>query len=205
MGYDLHITRAQDWLGSESQPIGEADWRACVAADAELELTGAVEALPLTYENPGLAVWRAHPSGDSVWFDLRDGRVTVKNPDEATIAKALSIAKRLKARVVGDDGEEYEEPGKGPRQPSLSLRERVTSWFERLRPTTEMEPPDLQFAAGDRVRDFRGEEGTVVGIDLKVTHGLGSVRVRFDDGRELDFAAIAHDVDVSRLERRMCQ
>ena len=192
MGYDLHITRAKDWLGSESQPIGEADWLACVTADAELELTGVAEAPPLRYENPGLAVWRAHPGGDSVWFDLRDGRVVVKNPDEATIAKALSIAKRLKARVVGDDGEEYEEPGKAPRQPSLSLRERVASWFDRLRPTPAIEPPDLQFAVGDRVQSFLGEAGTVVGIDLKAQHGLGSVRVRFDDGRELDFAAIAH-------------
>jgi hypothetical protein len=37
-----------------------------------------------------------------------------------------------------------------------------------------------------------GEACTIVGIDLTVQHRPGSVRVRFDDGRELDFAAIAH-------------
>ena len=193
MGYDLHITRAKDWLESEAQPIGDSDWRTCVAADAELEVTGVAEASAgLRYENPGVTVWRGHPSGDPVWFDFREGRVVVKNPDEATIAKAISMAKRLNARVVGDDGEEYETPGKAPRPRALSLRERVASWFDWLRPAPAIEPPNLPFAVGDRVRDFRGEAGTVVGIDLKAQHGLGSVRVTFDDGRELDLAAIAH-------------
>jgi hypothetical protein len=37
---------------------------------------------------------------------------------------------------------------------------------------------------GDRVRDQSGSLGTVMEVDTKANHGLGHVRVRFDDGRE---------------------
>jgi hypothetical protein len=97
MGYDLHVTRG------DSQPIAETEWRAYVAGDPELDLTGVAEASApdgtLRYENPGLACWRGHPSGEQVWFDFRLGRLVVKNPDEPTIAKMLALADALGARV----------------------------------------------------------------------------------------------------------
>lgn len=97
MGYDLHITRAADWTQSESNPITEAEWEAHVALDPELLLTGAAETStpggPLGYRSAGLAVWTRHPSGETVWFDCRDGAVVVKNPDAPTIAKMMSVAR----------------------------------------------------------------------------------------------------------------
>jgi hypothetical protein len=45
----------------------------------------------------------------SVWFNLEQGRVTVKDPDEPTIAKMCAIAKKLAARVQGEEGEYYDE------------------------------------------------------------------------------------------------
>ncbi len=41
---------------------------------------------------------------------------------------------------------------------------------------------------GDRVRDRSGSMGTVLEVDSGANHGLGQVRVRFDDGRELAVA-----------------
>jgi hypothetical protein len=38
---------------------------------------------------------------------------------------------------------------------------------------------------GDRVLDVFRKETTVVEIDPKSNHGLGKVKVRYDDGREL--------------------
>jgi hypothetical protein len=40
------------------------------------------------------------------------------------------------------------------------------------------------FKVGDRVRDRSGSLGTILEIDTKANHGLGQVRVRFDDDRE---------------------
>jgi len=193
MGYDLHVTRG------DGRPIAEGEWRAYVAGDPELDLTGFAEAPTpegtLKYENPGLACWRRHPSGEVVWFDFRRGQVVVKNPDEPTIAKMLAVAHALRARVQGDDGEIYESSDGRPKSPGVSLGGRVRAWLSQLRPTPKIELASVPFAAGDRVRDFRGQMGTVVAIDVRANHGMGRVEVRFDDGRQLALTAIAHGLD----------
>jgi hypothetical protein len=193
MGYDLHVTRG------DRRPIAEAEWSAYVAGDPELDPTGVAEAPTpegtLKYENPGLACWRGHPSGEEVWFDFRDGQVVVKNPDEPTIGKMLAVARALRARVQGDDGEIYESPDGRPKSPRVSLAGRVGAWLRQLRPAPKLEPASVPFAAGDRVRDYRGQMGTVVAIDVHANHGMGRIEVRFDDGHELTFSAIAHGLD----------
>jgi hypothetical protein len=77
MGYELHITTAEHWWESEASPITLAIWRSLVKDDPELEETGVVEASTpegtLRYENEGLTLWSAHPGGEQVWFDWRDG------------------------------------------------------------------------------------------------------------------------------------
>jgi len=35
----------------------------------------------------------------------------------------------------------------------------------------------------------------VTSIELGAAHGLGSIRVRFDEGQEVDYAAIAHGLE----------
>jgi len=115
MGYDVHITRADDWGESAASPISLDEWIAYVKSDPEMRFDGFAEAKSpsdqiLRYENPGLAVWLAHSgsaSGRTPWFDLRQGCVTVKNPDEEILAKMRAIAQALGARVQGDDGELY--------------------------------------------------------------------------------------------------
>jgi hypothetical protein len=72
-----------------------------------------------------------------------------------------------------------------------------------LRPAPVIEHAVLPFAVGDRVCDVRGEEAMVMGIDTKANHGMRSVHVRFDDGREINreinVAACAHGL--RRVER----
>lgn len=206
MGYDLHISRAKDWTDSEANPITEGEWWDLVAADPDLELAGAAETETpdgvLRYENPGLALWRAHPTDEKVWFDFRNGRVVVKNPDEPSIAKMLEVARELGARVVGDDGETYEVPGGTPRPATVSFSARLAAWFQRLRPTPRPAVALPPFGVGDRVRDSLGNEATVLAIDPTAMHGFGSITVRFDDGRELTFAMFAHNLEpVEATER----
>ena len=118
MGYDVHISRTEDWTESESEPISLDEWLAYVRSDPEMRLDGkAVVGLgdgsEMRYESSGLAVWTAYPqpraADDLVWFDHRDGRVVVKNPDDEILGKMLGIAAALDAFVVGDDGEIYDE------------------------------------------------------------------------------------------------
>jgi hypothetical protein len=55
----------------------------------------------------GLCVQRAQlGTGCARWWWDR-GEVCTKNPDKGMIAKPVAIAKELKSRVVGDDGEDY--------------------------------------------------------------------------------------------------
>jgi hypothetical protein len=192
----LHITRGKHWTDSDASPIAQSDWERLVGSDPDLEMTGVAEAdTPdgtLRYENRGLAVWRRHPSGENVWFDFRQGRVVVKNPDEATIEKMLAVARELGARVVGDDGEAYHAPKQPPTRAKPSLSARLWGWFQRLWPTKPPSIPLPPFAVGARVRDAVGSEGVVLAIDPREMHGFGSITVRFDDGRELTFAMFAH-------------
>jgi len=206
VGYDLHITRAADWSEGEAHPIGLAEWRAVVAGDSELDLTGAAEAVTpegtLRYENEGLAIWTAHPSGEPVWFDCRRGSVIVKNPDEPTISKMIAISRLLDAKVQGDDGETYPLPAGRPLvetvpPPRTSLLQRVSGWFAGggVRPARQ-EASEPVPTVGDRVRDFRGRQGTVLEVDSRVNQGLGRIRVRFDDGSELALACAAHGLTI---------
>ena len=129
MGYDVHITRAEDWLESEQTPISLPDWIAYAKSDPEFRLDGFAEAENgLRYDNVGLAVWTAHSSGRPVWFDPTEGRVVVKNPDEEILRKMAAVAAALKARVLGDDGEAYDPPPPSPTSSSGSK----PPWWRRL-------------------------------------------------------------------------
>ena len=97
MGYDVHITRAENWVENEGHKIEESEWHALIESDPELRLAG--------YNGPHFAIWNAHPEEDEAWLDWFDGNLFTKNPDEHLLAKMLQIADRLGANVQGDDGE----------------------------------------------------------------------------------------------------
>lgn len=96
IGYDIHITRTEEWSDNGASQIARAEWLAVAEADPELTPDP---------EN-GKAFYTC---GDS-WFDWFEGNVDTKNPDHAVLAKALELAGVLDARVQGDDGELYESP-----------------------------------------------------------------------------------------------
>lgn len=122
MGYEVHIVRNAEWWDEEvGGGISLDEWRAYVETDKTMRLDNAAEANTpeghvIRYENRGLAVWVAYSgheeSGNKAWFDFRDGSIVVKNPDESILRKMHQIASRLAAKVVGDDGEEYDADGR---------------------------------------------------------------------------------------------
>ena len=115
MGYDLHITRADNWYDSGADSIALDEWAAYVAADPEMRMNNFAEAEVdgqiLRVENDGLAVWTAYSGhgkdGNMAWFDYRRGQIVVKNPDDDIITKMKRIATHFQAKVVGDEGELY--------------------------------------------------------------------------------------------------
>lgn len=99
MGYDIHITRAEDWANNESVQIAIDEWLALVQGDPEL--------IPTPENGQGFVVWRGATKYPETWFDWLAGNIVTKNPDRATLLKMLKIAAILNAKVQGDDGELY--------------------------------------------------------------------------------------------------
>jgi hypothetical protein len=138
VGYEVHITRAEDWSDSEKWPVPLEEWLAYVAHDPDMRLDGAAESTTpdgatLRYENEGLSVWTAYSrhglNGNMAWFDYREGRVVVKNPDDEILGKMVEIARDLDANVQGDDLERYDDPAR--------VRDSATApeqkpWWRRL-------------------------------------------------------------------------
>lgn len=101
MGYDVHITRADDWSLNEGAWITAKEWLDVVRVDAELQL--------ITDSEPYPAQWLHELSGEDVCFEWKEGNIFVKNPTKEAIIKLEVLANRLRAKVQGDDGELYKD------------------------------------------------------------------------------------------------
>jgi hypothetical protein len=99
MGYDLHITRAEDWTDSKNFPIHPREWLQIIEKDNELKISDT--------NGKYFAIWYKHLTDKESWFDLTDGEVYTKNPDDFSIRKMIEIAEKLNAKVQGDDSEVY--------------------------------------------------------------------------------------------------
>jgi hypothetical protein len=115
MGYEVHITRKENWF-DDGPEISLAEWLDVVRADPEMRNDGFAEASVgggsvLRVEDPSMSAWIAYPGHleerNMAWMWLRHGNVVSKNPDEAMIEKMAAIAKRLSAKLQGDEGEVY--------------------------------------------------------------------------------------------------
>jgi hypothetical protein len=74
------------------------------------------------------------------------------------------------------------------------LLERAKALWSQVtaRPLSPLDPSDLPFKVGDRVRDVVGNEATVTAIDLRAEHGAGVITVKYEDGRIVQSMALAH-------------
>ncbi|HEX2733549.1 MAG TPA: hypothetical protein VHM70_18185 [Polyangiaceae bacterium] len=120
MGYDVYITRANNWFEAKADPIVLEEWLDYVRSDPEMRLDGVAVAdsasgESIRYTNRGLSVWtkysRDGEDGNHAWFDLQGGCVVVKNPDREILVKMFQVAMHFKARVQGDEGENYDLEG----------------------------------------------------------------------------------------------
>lgn len=94
-------------MDTEEFPISEQEWMAVVEDDDEL----------LTSPDDARSYYRTNGAPERqfgvkwswnyamLWYG--NGAISVKNPDDETIAKMVQIANKLKARVLGEEDEEY--------------------------------------------------------------------------------------------------
>ena len=191
MGYEFHITRAKFWALNTKNRISAEEWLAYVEKDPELSLS----------RDGGsyFAKWSGQSKRTDPWLDWNNGNIETKNPDEALIDKMVAIAREFGASVQGDDGEIYQSGHQPPRHPQPSVFDRLRSWLRALRPGTPIREIHPDFGVGDRVSDVYHRIATVMEIDPQSAHGLGKVKVRYDDGREVSFALAASGL--SRVEK----
>jgi hypothetical protein len=98
MAYQLHVTRASDWMNSGELPITAAEWLKLIRTDTEL--------VQDPRHGPYFVRWSS-PTGRDRWLEWTDGRINAAYPDEAMLRKLVAIADRLGAKVQGDGGEVY--------------------------------------------------------------------------------------------------
>jgi len=98
-GYDLHITRKAHWADSNGPKISEAEWQAYVKQDREIAHDPANAEFDFVVSLPG----ESFP----IWLDPKLGELVTKDPSQRAVVKLIDIAKALRAKVQGDDGELY--------------------------------------------------------------------------------------------------
>ena len=113
MSYDIHITKANNWVESNKNPISLNEWHSYIEKDKSLTLEPESVAInPVTKEeirmkNPGLAIWKNPKNGKEYGFDYRNGKISFRYTDEEAIKKAKEIASHFGAVVQGDEEEKY--------------------------------------------------------------------------------------------------
>jgi hypothetical protein len=109
MGYNVYITRASSFLDTQSFPILESEWLAVAGIDPDLKLSshGYIEQQGQDGQIEKIYAWNyvAHPDRPPFWF--MNGAIETKNPDEQTVAKMVTLAEKLQAKVIGEEGEVY--------------------------------------------------------------------------------------------------
>lgn len=109
MSYDVHITRAERWTESGSNPISLEEAKAYFAGQEDFEYSSG-----LSVQGPfgTLAIggdffnWLAERD-EQIPFKHTDGRITVAGADDFVIEKMIEVAAGLGAKVQGDEGEVY--------------------------------------------------------------------------------------------------
>ncbi|WP_329568905.1 hypothetical protein [Kitasatospora sp. NBC_01266] len=98
MGYEFHITRAEFWPESSSDPIGVEEWEALADSSTLLREDGYIKWVDI-----GRQKVYAIP-GEAASFSWRHGRVDISGRyTDGVQAVAEFLADALTAHVFGDD------------------------------------------------------------------------------------------------------
>ncbi|MEU1622670.1 hypothetical protein ABZ479_35910 [Streptomyces sp. NPDC005722] len=108
MGYDLHITRRDDWWDDEGPEIGRQEWEAAVAADPDLVMQPVPDGWAADAFSSASMTTRPEREDATEMLHWDEGLASAKHPSDVLIAKMCDLAGHLGAKVQGDDGEHYD-------------------------------------------------------------------------------------------------
>ena len=120
MGWEMHITRAEYWAESETQPIGSEEWVALISRDNELAFD--------RRNGEFHVIWKGQ---ETCWLEWRDGEIYSKSPTQPLYEKMLEIATALNAHLRDDDDRPYLLPG-DLLNPSWARSATKTSLWQKL-------------------------------------------------------------------------
>lgn len=113
MSYEVFITRADVSWETAENPLSESEWLAVANASHELETS---KANFYSRKNDDGEIEKYHPwlitslpNKPPLWFI--DGAINTDNPDIVTIKEMVVFSKILNAKVIGEEGEVYNENG----------------------------------------------------------------------------------------------
>ncbi|MFY0640504.1 MAG: hypothetical protein JXR16_05605 [Bermanella sp.] len=126
MGYNIHITLADEWRDSEKNPI-TSDLLEEVSRISHDTVSGVNsktgEVIEQCFEDS--FYWPSENSDNKCMFHLIGGRLIFKYHDKNQIEIAKDLASYLGAKVQGDDGEVYEYQSTKPAIDKFKLISRV--------------------------------------------------------------------------------
>ncbi len=116
MGYNLYVTRKNQWHDEHGEEIQIEDWIAVVKNDPEMEMRSEAHAdlgngQVLVASDPTMAVWLGEDGAERMWFYLSEGNAVGKSPRPDGLAKMHSFSLLLAARLIGEEGETYDAEG----------------------------------------------------------------------------------------------
>jgi hypothetical protein len=107
VGYDVHLVRTEQWFDSESNPVTKADVDRILASDPTLRWSD-TDYVEMSEDDGSVTQYfLINWNGEPVFWWYKS-EIQCKNPSEAQLLKLVDLAKALDARVLGDDGEQYE-------------------------------------------------------------------------------------------------
>jgi len=109
MGYELSIQRED-----EENKITVEEWKNYLNSDSEFNSIEDYSATlgdgkVLTVSTPNAGLWKAAQGEVPFTFSENYGWISVKNPENWIIEKMISIADKLDAVVLGEEGEKYDK------------------------------------------------------------------------------------------------
>jgi hypothetical protein len=105
MPYDLHVVRTSNWLEAATNPITRAEVDRLIQSDPELEWSSS-DYVEMKQEGGTSRFYMITWNRRSCFLWYQD-QITCATPDDEQAQKLIGIAERLRANVVGDDGEQY--------------------------------------------------------------------------------------------------
>lgn len=120
MGYNIYITRREDWFTEDGPEISLQEWTDLVHSDKEMRLDGYAEAATadgdvLRVNDQSMAVWLEYSQhgvdGNMAWIWHHQGNIVAKNPDEEIRRKMWRLAQAVSAKVQGEESELYGADG----------------------------------------------------------------------------------------------